>query len=53
VQTGDIDPDKEKKKVEDAEAKRDIFFLLLAVIGTLLVISALMVHLLPSSHPSH
>jgi farnesyl-diphosphate farnesyltransferase len=53
VQTGDIDPDKEKKKVEDAEAKRDIFFLLLAVMGTLLVISALMVHLLSPSQPSH
>jgi farnesyl-diphosphate farnesyltransferase len=53
VQTGDIDPEKEKKKVEDAEAKKDIFFLLLAVIGTLLVISALMVHLLPPFRPSH
>jgi farnesyl-diphosphate farnesyltransferase len=53
VQTGDVDPDKEKKKVEDAEAKRDIFFLLIAVIGTLLVISALMVHLLIPSQPSH
>jgi farnesyl-diphosphate farnesyltransferase len=47
MQTGDIDPDNEKKKVEDAEAKKDVFFLLLAVIGTLLVISALMVRLLP------
>jgi len=32
-----------KKKGEDAEAKKDMFFLLLAVLGTLLFISAMMV----------
>jgi farnesyl-diphosphate farnesyltransferase len=43
LQKGEIDPANEKKKAEDAEAKKDVFFLLLAVLGTLLVISALMV----------
>jgi farnesyl-diphosphate farnesyltransferase len=33
----------QKKKAEDAEAKSDVFYLLLAVMGTLFVISALMV----------
>jgi len=35
----------EKKAAEDAEAKRDVFYLLLAVLGTLTVISALMVNI--------
>jgi len=51
IHTGEIDPDVEKKKAEESEAKKDVFFLLLAVIGTLLVISALMVRLCPSSTP--
>jgi farnesyl-diphosphate farnesyltransferase len=53
IQTGDIDPDNEKKRAQDAEAKKDVFFLLLAVIGTLLVISALMVRPLPLLQLSH
>ena len=39
-----------KKAAEDAEAKKDVFYLLIAVLGTLLFISALMV--LHSSFPS-
>jgi farnesyl-diphosphate farnesyltransferase len=53
LHTGEIDPDVEKKKAEDSEAKKDVFFLLLAVIGTLLVISGLMVSRLTLSQFLH
>ncbi|KAI6710711.1 hypothetical protein JHW43_006769 [Diplocarpon mali] len=39
---GEIDATSEKK-AEDSEAKKDLFFLLLAVLGTLFVISGLMI----------
>jgi farnesyl-diphosphate farnesyltransferase len=32
-----------KKAAEDAEAKKDVFYIMIAVFGTLLIISALMV----------
>jgi farnesyl-diphosphate farnesyltransferase len=53
MQKGEVNPDDEKKKAEDAEAKKDVFLLMLAVIGTLLVISAFMVPILPPSQVSH
>jgi hypothetical protein len=52
IHTGEIDPDVEKKKAEESEAKKDVFFLLLAVLGTLLVISALMVRTSLAETPS-
>ncbi|KAF4631260.1 hypothetical protein G7Y89_g6874 [Cudoniella acicularis] len=43
IHKGEISAADEKKKAEDKEAKSDVFFLLIAVLGTLLVISALMI----------
>ena len=43
IHKGEILPEEQKKKAEDGEAKRDVFFLLLAVMGTLFVISGIMV----------
>ncbi|KAK2623847.1 hypothetical protein QTJ16_007028 [Diplocarpon rosae] len=40
---GEIDATSEKKKAEDSEAKKDIFYLLLAVLGTLFIVSGLMI----------
>lgn len=40
---GEISPADEKKKAEESEAKKDVFYLLLAVLGTLFVISAIMI----------
>ncbi|PBP22206.1 squalene synthetase [Diplocarpon rosae] len=40
---GEVDATSEKKKAEDSEAKKDIFYLLLAVLGTLFVVSGLMI----------
>jgi len=40
---GEIGPEDAKKKAEAAEANKDVFYLILAVIGTLLFISALMI----------
>jgi farnesyl-diphosphate farnesyltransferase len=55
IHKGDVPVADAKKAAEDAEAKKDVFYLLVAVLGTLLFISALMVPppLLPiSSKPS-
>jgi hypothetical protein len=41
----ELTPKDAKTKAEEAEAKKDVFYLLLAVLGTLLFISALMVRL--------
>ncbi len=38
-----VSPAAKKTKEEEAEAKKDVFYMLLAVLGTLFVISALMV----------
>jgi len=43
IHKGEIAPSDAKKAAEDSEAKKDVFFLLLAVLGTLAVISGLMV----------
>lgn len=40
---GQVSAADEKKKAEESEAKQDVFYLLLAVLGTLFVISAIMV----------
>jgi farnesyl-diphosphate farnesyltransferase len=41
----ELTPKDARTKAEEAEAKKDVFYLLLAVLGTLLFISALMVRL--------
>lgn len=43
IHKGEIEPTAAKKAADDSEAKKDVFFLLLAVLGTLAVISGLMV----------
>jgi farnesyl-diphosphate farnesyltransferase len=48
IHKGEISPADEKKKAEENEAKKDVFYLLLAVLGTLFVISGIMVSPWPS-----
>ncbi|KAE8449523.1 Delta(24)-sterol C-methyltransferase [Mollisiaceae sp. DMI_Dod_QoI] len=43
IHKGEIAPEDAKKKAESAEASKDVMYLMLAVFGTLLVISALMI----------
>ncbi|KAH6720913.1 isoprenoid synthase domain-containing protein [Leptodontidium sp. MPI-SDFR-AT-0119] len=43
IHKGEIEPTAAKKAADDSEAKKDVFFLLLAVLGTLAVISGLMI----------
>ncbi|KAK0102568.1 bifunctional farnesyl-diphosphate farnesyltransferase/squalene synthase [Cadophora gregata] len=43
IHKGEIAPSDAKRAAEDSEAKKDVFFLLLAVMGTLAVISGLMI----------
>ena len=40
---GEVSPEDAKKKAAESESNKDTFFLLLAVVGTLFVISAMMV----------
>jgi len=40
---GEVSAAEEKKKAEDSEAKKDVFYLLLAVMGTLAIISGVMI----------
>lgn len=43
LRQGELGPEDEKRKAEAAEANKDVMYLIFAVVGTLLLISALMV----------
>lgn len=45
IQKNELDIEDEKKKAEDSESKKDVAYLLLAVLGTLFFISAIMVNI--------